>query len=129
MGAEGSPGTGTGRVEAGGGPMSVGGTSGPRFLVRTGDFELYAQCGPNGPSFFVHNLATLPLDILQEFPGQEPTVVPVPGGGTSPATPAKSVPTVTFLSGTRQNPFIFTAWGQKTDLGCDVSATSVSAID
>jgi hypothetical protein len=117
-------------VKAGGGPMLQNGTfTTQRFLVSTGEFELYAQCGPNGPSFFVHNLATIPFNILQQLPGQEPTIVPLPGGGTSPATTAKSVTTVNFLSGAAQNPVIFTAWGQKTNFGCDVSATSVSEID
>jgi hypothetical protein len=131
-GPQGVPGDGTGHVKAGNGDLNQTGTNNrSRLLVPAGDFELYAQCSTNGPSFFVKNLATeIPLNIFQQLPGQEATVVTVPGGGTSPATPEKAITTVTFLAGSQQNPFIFTAWGQKGNNGsCSVEGIAVSQVN
>jgi hypothetical protein len=127
-GPQGPAGGGHGSVRAGSGDLNQTGANRTRLLVAAGDFQLFAQCSNNGPSFFVKNLAALDLNILVKFPGQEAAVVIVPGGTMSGATPEKAVTTVTFLAGTQQNPFIFTAWGQKTATGCYVSGTAMSEV-
>jgi hypothetical protein len=129
-GPQGLPGAGHGAVRAGSGSLDqTGGFNQVRLLVTAGDFQLFGQCTTSGPSFFVKNLAALDQDILVKLPGQEPTVVNVPGGAMSPATTAKAVTTVTFLAGSRQNPFIFTAWGQKLgSISCYVSGTAMSEV-
>jgi hypothetical protein len=130
-GPQGLPGAGHGFVNANAFDLDQNGTfNHSRLLVSAGDFQLFAQCSPSGPSFFVKNLASLELNLLLKLPGQEATLVSVPGGSTSAATTAKPVTTVTFLSGRAQNAFIFTAWGQKVDaiLGCSVAGTAMSEI-
>ena len=128
-GPQGPAGDGHGAVRAGGGMLSqTGGFNRSRLLVAAGDFEMYAQCSPNGPSFFVKNLAAINLDILLKLPGQEAVALPVAGGTMSAATPEKPVTTVTFLSGAAQNPFIFTAWGERSGSSCFVSATAMSEV-
>jgi hypothetical protein len=129
-GPQGVPGDGTGHVKAGNGDLNQTGTGNrTRLLVPAGEFELYAQCSTNGPSFFVKNLAGIPFNIFQQLPGQEATVVTVPAGGTSPATPEKAITTVTFLAGSQQNPFIFTAWGQINNGSCSVEGIAVSQVN
>jgi hypothetical protein len=116
-------------VNAGSGDLNQTGVANrSRLLVAQGDFELWAQCTTNGPSFFVKNLAPFDLNVLRVLPGQEATVLPVPANSFSTASPEKAVTTVTFLSGKQLNPFIFTAWGQKTDVHCSVSGISTSEI-
>jgi hypothetical protein len=130
-GPQGVPGAGHGFVNANAFDLDqTGGFNQSRLLVSAGDFQLFAQCSTSGPSFFVKNLASLELNLLLKLPGQEATVVTVPGGSRSAATTAKPVTTVTFLSGRAQNAFIFTAWGQKVDaiLGCSVAGTAMSEI-
>jgi hypothetical protein len=127
-GPQGPAGDGHGAVRAGSFMLSPIGFNRSRLLVAAGDFELYAQCSANGPSFYVKNLATVNFDILVKLPGQEAVALPVPGGTTSGATPEKPVTTVTFLSGAAQNPFIFTAWGEKSGSNCFVSGTAMSEV-
>jgi hypothetical protein len=127
-GDQGPAGEGHGVVDAGGGPIQQTGTFRTRFLVAAGDMQLFGQCSPNGPSFFVKNLAALDLTVLLKLPGQEAIVVNVPANGTSAATPEKPVTAVTFLSGAAQNPFVFTAWGTRGNFNCDVAAVATSEI-
>ena len=131
IGPQGVPGEGHGFVNADAFDLDqTGGLNRSRRLVSAGDFQIFAQCSPSGPSFFVKNLASLEINILLKLPGQEATVVSVPGGSTSAATPVKAVNTVTFLSGRAQNAFIFTAWGQKVDAtsSCSVAGTAMSEL-
>jgi hypothetical protein len=129
-GPQGPAGDGHGAVRAGSGSLEqTGSLFRTRLLVSAGDFQLWGQCTTTGPSFFVKNLAALDENILVKLPGQEPTVVNVPGGDVSPATTPKVVTTVTFLAGTAQNPFIFTAWGERDSSStCYVSGTAMSEV-
>jgi collagen triple helix repeat protein len=130
-GPQGVPGEGHGSVRAGSGSLEQTGSGfRTRLLVTAGDFQLFGQCTTSGPSFFVKNNAPLSQNIFVKLPGQEPTVVNVSGGGMSASTTPKAVTTVTFLAGTAQNPFIFTAWGLREDLSlsCYVSGTAMSEV-
>jgi hypothetical protein len=118
-----------GFVRAGGGPLSATGTLfRERQILSARDFEVFGHCSPGGVTFYVINRTGSTSNILQKLPAQEPTVVTMADGGSSPFTPERTATTVIFLSGERQNPFVFTVWGMISGTTCTVNAISTSEL-